>query len=222
MIDYHSADRSWEQSCLGLLHHPVGSKMAARGQQIPQLGHHGHPQWPVQSWQPPDAVHGWWRHSHKVSLFQSLSLHICLSFVCNLCICMSACPSCHGVAFLSCSGSSLFALTNEDILLCENVGVLFPSLLKMKNSKSVYMHMKDCHDDYLTFVLCVAMKDCHDDYLTFVLCVAIIQQLAEVARRLPQHSLCCARGAVCLGAHGPPCWKSQGQEFWGHLFISVF
>ena len=97
-IDYHFADRSWEQNCLRLLHHPVGSKMAARGQQIPQLGHHGHPQWPVQSWQPPDAVHGWWRHSHKVSLFQSLSLCICLSFVCSL------------SAHLSCCGYSIFIL----------------------------------------------------------------------------------------------------------------
>ena len=105
------------------------------------------------------------------------------------------------------------------ILCCVKMLVFFFCLWWKWKILRLYIHvyMSDWHDHYLTFVLCVAM-DCHNDYLTVVLCVAIIQQLAEVAWRLPQHSLCRARGAVCLGAYGPPCWKSQGQEFGGIFF----
>ena len=71
---------------------------------------------------------------------KSVSFSLCPSaFVCLLCvICLSVHLSCCGYSILSCTGASLFALIDEDTLLCENVGVLFLSLMKMKNSKIVY------------------------------------------------------------------------------------
>ena len=66
---------------------------------------------------------------------KSVSFSLCPSaFVCLLCvICLPICLAVV-IAFLSCTGASLFALIGEDTLLCENVGVLFLSLVKMKNS----------------------------------------------------------------------------------------